>query len=158
MWGKDGALQAPRTLPPAVSGPVSSEPGGAVSSEPGPVREANGVRAPANRRLPATQDLPSDSRRPRSRRRSRSEWGTSARESAPAGDAKACRSSERVQGASVSRSLICFVAGGASDERVLDMVDRGGGVGRRGTAYRDFLPVSGRYRACFWWRSRVVRC
>jgi len=65
---------------------------------------------------------------------------------------------EGVQGARVSRSLICFVAGGASHERVLDVVDRGGGVGRGGTAYRDFLSASGRHRACFWWRSRVVRC
>jgi hypothetical protein len=30
----------------------------AVSSEPGPAREASGVRAPANRRPPATQDIP----------------------------------------------------------------------------------------------------
>src|ERR1700681_2763885 len=30
----------------------------AASSEPGPVREANGVRAPASQRWPATQDLP----------------------------------------------------------------------------------------------------
>jgi hypothetical protein len=65
---------------------VSSEPGGAVSSEPGPVREANGVRAPANRRPPATSDIPCCECRTRSRRRSRSEWGASVRESAPAGD------------------------------------------------------------------------
>jgi len=32
---------------------------GAVSSEPGPAREASGVRAPANRRRPATQDIAS---------------------------------------------------------------------------------------------------
>src|SRR5450759_1600766 len=38
---------------------VSSEPGGAVSSEPGPVREANGVRAPANQRQSAPQDVTS---------------------------------------------------------------------------------------------------
>jgi hypothetical protein len=31
---------------------------GAASSEPGPVREANGVRAPASQRLPATQNIP----------------------------------------------------------------------------------------------------
>jgi hypothetical protein len=38
---------------------VGSESGGAVSSEPGPVREANGVRATANQRPPATQYIPS---------------------------------------------------------------------------------------------------
>src|ERR1700682_1625336 len=38
-----------------IRGAASSEPGSAVSSEPGPVREANGVRAPANRRPPAAR-------------------------------------------------------------------------------------------------------
>jgi len=31
----------------------------AVSSEPGPVREANGVRVTANQRPPATRNVPS---------------------------------------------------------------------------------------------------
>src|SRR2546423_10087867 len=65
---------------------VSSEPGGAVSSEPGPARVASGVRAPANQSRPATQNIASHEYRARSRSRSRSEWGASARESVPAGD------------------------------------------------------------------------
>src|SRR2546429_1072541 len=36
---------------------ASSEPGGAVSSEPGPAREASGVRASANQRPPTTRDV-----------------------------------------------------------------------------------------------------
>ena len=53
-----------------------------MSSEPGPVREANGVRATANQRPPATRNVPFHEQRARSRRRSRSEWGASDRESA----------------------------------------------------------------------------
>jgi thiol:disulfide interchange protein DsbD len=39
---------------------VDTPQSGAVSSEPGPAREASGVRAPANQRPPATQEVSSD--------------------------------------------------------------------------------------------------
>src|SRR5450755_862600 len=55
-WGAS-ARESALTTDTQASPSMAAQGGGAVSSEPGPVREANEVQAPANQRSPPTRKL-----------------------------------------------------------------------------------------------------